>query len=158
MTLTLCLVALAIGAQSLYVGSYNVRYQNDGDAREGNGWAQRGPVLAALVSVEHPDIFGTQEVLKSQLDDLTAWLPDYDHIGVGRDDGLHGGEHEAIFYDRNRLRLLDHGDFWLSETPDRPGLGWDAACIRVCTWDTSRTGRQNGSSTSSTSTWTTSAS
>lgn len=132
--ISLCLVALAIGAQSLYVGSYNVRYQNDGDAREGNGWAQRGPVLAALVSVEHPDIFGTQEVLKSQLDDLTAWLPDYDHIGVGRDDGQHGGEHEAIFYDRNRLRLLDHGDFWLSETPDRPALGWDAACIRVCTW------------------------
>ena len=132
--ISLCLVALAIGAQSLYVGSYNVRYQNDGDAREGNGWAQRGPVLAALVSVEHPDIFGTQEVLKSQLDDLTAWLPDYDHIGVGRDDGQHGGEHEAIFYDRNRLRLLDHGDFWLSETPDRPTLGWDAACIRVCTW------------------------
>lgn len=132
--IALCLLAMAVGAQSLYVGSYNVRYQNDGDAKEGNAWTQRGPVLAALLNVEHPDIFGTQEVLKSQLDDLTAWLPDYDHIGVGRDDGLHGGEHEAIFYDRNRLRLLDHGDFWLSETPDRPTLGWDAACIRVCTW------------------------
>ena len=23
---------------------------------------------------------------------------------------------------------------WLSETPDKPGLGWDAACIRICTW------------------------
>ena len=23
---------------------------------------------------------------------------------------------------------------WLSETPDRPALGWDAACIRICTW------------------------
>ena len=26
------------------------------------------------------------------------------------------------------------GNFWLSETPDRPGLGWDAACVRICTW------------------------
>lgn len=134
LTLTLCLVALAIGAQSLYVGSYNVRYQNDGDNHEGNGWAQRGPVLAAQVKFENPDIFGAQEVLKSQLDDLLQWLPDYDYIGVGREDGIHGGEHEAIFYDRRKLRLIDHGDFWLSETPDRPGLGWDAACTRICTW------------------------
>ena len=134
LTFTLCLVALAIGAQSLYVGSYNIRNQNDGDARDGNGWPQRGPVLAAQVNYEHPDIFGTQEVLKSQLDDLLSWLPDYDYIGVGREDGVHGGEHEAIFYDRRKLRLLDHGDFWLSETPDRPGLGWDAACTRICTW------------------------
>ena len=29
---------------------------------------------------------------------------------------------------------MDHGDFWLSETPEKPGLGWDAACIRICTW------------------------
>jgi len=127
-------VALAIGAQSLYVGSYNVRYQNDGDAREGNAWARRGPVLAEQVNFEHPDIFGTQEVLKPQLDDLLRWLPDYSYIGRGREDGIHGGEHEAIFYDHHHLRLLDHGDFWLSETPDRPGLGWDAACTRICTW------------------------
>jgi len=134
LTLSLCLMALAIGAQSLYVGTYNVRYQNDGDAANGNAWAQRGPVLASQVNFEHPDIFGTQEVLKPQLDDLLEWLPGYSYIGVGREDGEHGGEHEAIFYDHVKLRLLDHGDFWLSETPERPGLGWDAACTRLCTW------------------------
>ena len=32
------------------------------------------------------------------------------------------------------FQLLDHGDFWLNETPDKPALGWDAACIRICTW------------------------
>ena len=58
----------------------------------------------------------------------------YDYIGVGREDGVHGGEHEAIFYKKDKIKLLDHGDFWLSETPDKPGLGWDAVCIRVCTW------------------------
>ena len=30
--------------------------------------------------------------------------------------------------------MLDNGTFWLSETPGKPGLGWDAACNRVCTW------------------------
>lgn len=126
--------ATTIVAQELYVASYNIRYQNDDDAKKGNGWNQRCPVICAQLNFEHPDIFGTQEVLKSQLDDLQRLLPEYDYIGVGREDGKHGGEHEAIFYDRERIRLMDHGDFWLSETPEKPGLGWDAACTRICTW------------------------
>ena len=43
-------------------------------------------------------------------------------------------EHSAIFYDTTMFDLLDHGDFWFSETPDRPGRGWDAACVRICSW------------------------
>ena len=61
-------------------------------------------------------------------------LDGYDYIGIGRDDGERGGEHEAIFYKKDQLTLLDSGNFWLSETPEKPGLGWDAACIRICTW------------------------
>ena len=69
-----------------------------------------------------------------QLIDLLKGLDGYDYIGVGRDDGGQAGEYAAIFYKKDRLRLLDHGDFWISETPDRPGLGWDAACVRICSW------------------------
>jgi endonuclease/exonuclease/phosphatase family metal-dependent hydrolase len=30
---------------------------------------------------------------------------------------------------------LNKGDFWLSETPDKPSLGWDAKCCnRICSW------------------------
>jgi endonuclease/exonuclease/phosphatase family metal-dependent hydrolase len=131
---TLTVVIMTACAQQLYVGSYNIRYQNDGDKRDGNGWTQRCPVLCNQVLFEHPDIFGAQEVLWSQIDDMLSQLQDYDYIGRGRDDGEHAGEHAAIFYDRQRLKLLDHGDFWLSETPEKPTLGWDAACIRICTW------------------------
>lgn len=130
----LLLTAISVGAQDLYVASYNIRYQNDGDTEKGNSWTQRCPVVCGQLNFEHPDIFGTQEVLKPQLDDMLRLLPDYDYIGVGREDGVHGGEHEAIFYDKQKIRLLEHGDFWLSETPDKPGLGWDAACTRICTW------------------------
>ena len=126
--------ALCAQAQALYVGSYNIRYQNQGDADAGNGWQQRLPVICGQILFEHPDIFGTQEVLESQRQDLLRQLPDYDCIGLGRDDGQHGGEHANIFFDKNKVKLLDHGDFWLSENPDRPGLGWDAACVRICTW------------------------
>ena len=58
----------------------------------------------------------------------------YEYIGLGRDDGKDKGEHSAIFYRPDTFELLDHGDFWLSETPEKPGLGWDAVCVRICTW------------------------
>ena len=91
-------------------------------------------MICGQIAFEHPDIFGTQEVLDGQLNDMLQLLPDYDYIGVGRDDGANDGEFAAIFYDKKQLRLLDYGNFWLSETPEKPTLGWDAACIRICTW------------------------
>lgn len=128
------LLCLAVQGQGLYVGTYNIRYQNQGDYKKGNGWKQRYPVVCAQINFQHPDILGTQEVLAEQLDDMKARLTDYDYIGVGRDDGKRKGEHTVIFYDRKTIRLLQQGHFWLSETPDKPGLGWDAACTRICTW------------------------
>lgn len=128
------LAAMTACAQQLFVGTYNVRYNNSDDAAEGNGWQRRSKVLCDQINFEHPDIFGTQEVLHGQLEDMRRLLDAYDYIGVGRDDGKEAGEYSAIFYDTRVLRLLDQGHFWLSETPGKPGLGWDAACTRICTW------------------------
>ena len=125
---------LQAGTQSLYVGSYNIRYQNDEDKQGGNGWQQRCPVVCDQLNFEHPDVFGAQEVLEPQLRDMLQRLDGYDYIGVGRDDGKKKGEYAAIFYDKQKLRIVDSGHFWLSETPEKPSLGWDAACIRICTW------------------------
>ncbi len=73
-------------------------------------------------------------MLVGQLRDLKQGLDGYDCIGVGRDDGKEAGEYSAIFYKEDKLKRLDYGNFWLNETPDKPALGWDAACIRICTW------------------------
>ncbi len=116
------------------VASYNLRQLNDGDTKAGNGWSRRCPVLGQLIRYHEFDIFGTQEGFKSQLEELKEELPGYDYIGVGREDGKDAGEHSAIFYRTDMFTLLDHGDFWISETPDKPGLGWDAACPRICSW------------------------
>jgi len=129
-----CIVAVMSMSAQMLVGSYNIRYKNDGDSIKGNIWEKRCQVICDQVNFMSPDILGTQEVLHRQLQDMMARLDGYDYIGVGRDDGKTAGEYAAIFYKRDRLRLLDQGNFWLSETPDRPGLGWDAACVRVCTW------------------------
>ena len=130
---TFAIVVMQLSAQML-VGSYNIRYKNDADSVNGNVWAKRCQVICDQVNFMAPDIFGAQEVLKNQLDDMLARLAGYDFIGVGRDDGKAEGEYAAIFYKTDRLRLLECGNFWLSETPDIPGLGWDAACVRICTW------------------------
>ena len=127
------IATMQLSAQML-VGTYNIRNKNDGDSIKGNVWGKRCQVICDQVNFLSPDIFGAQEVLHGQLMDMLARLDGYDYIGVGRDDGKTGGEYEPVFYKKDRLRLLDEGNFWLSETPDRPGLGWDAACVRICSW------------------------
>ena len=128
------LLSCSLSAQRLYVGTYNIRYNNPNDEKEGNAWAQRCSQLCDFINFEQPEIYGTQEVLVDQLHDLIKGLDGYGYIGVGRDDGKEKGEYAAIFYKKDQLSLLDSGNFWLSPTPERASLGWDAACIRIFTW------------------------
>ena len=128
------MTVVTAAAQPLYVGSYNIRYQNGDDNSSGNGWTSRCPVVCGQLNFEHPDVFGAQEVLEPQLRDMLRLLDGYDYIGVGRDDGKQKGEYAAIFFDKSKVHLVNSGHFWLSQTPDRPSKGWDAACIRICTW------------------------
>lgn len=116
----------------LTVATYNLRLNTPNDGP--NVWARRVEAVKALIRHHRWDLFGTQEGQPEQIADLEA-LQEYAHVGVGRDDGKDGGEHSAIFYRRSRFALLAHGDFWLSETPERPSKGWDARCCnRLASW------------------------
>ena len=112
--------------------SYNIRLstKSDGD----NWWENRKQASINMINEEKPTIFGLQEALPVQVEYLAENLPEYAYIGVGRDDGNQKGEFMAIFYRKDDVELLDGGTFWLSETPDTPSRGWDAACFRSCTW------------------------
>lgn len=116
------------------VASYNIRQQNHSDSVSGNGWGYRLPHVAGLIRFHEFDIFGTQEGFKSQLEELKALLPGYDYVGSGREDGVDKGEHSAIFYLADLFEVVDKGDFWLSETPEKPSIGWDAVLPRICSW------------------------
>lgn len=131
--LLLCSVFI-LQAESMVVATYNLRYANEGDSTNGNGWGQRYPYITQLIQFHGFDIFGTQECLYPQLQDLKAAMPGYDYIGVGRDDGKQAGEHSTIFYRTAKFEVLDHGNFWLSTITDRPNKGWDAVLPRICTW------------------------
>lgn len=117
---------------SYNIATYNIRY----DARQDtvNAWKNRAPVIQGLVLFNEIDIFGIQEGLYHQVEDLDSLLPNHTYIGVGRDDGAQKGEYSAIFYDEREFEVLESETFWLSETPDKPSKSWDASLPRICTW------------------------
>lgn len=129
----LCTVC-TVYAQKLTVASYNIRVENANDEKQGDGWKQRYPIVCQLIKFNDFEIFGAQEVREGQLADMLSELPEYAYVGVGRNDGLKSGEYSPVFYKKDKFKLLKEGTFWLSETPDAPSLGWDAAYPRVCSW------------------------
>ena len=131
--LLLCVFSPLLG-QDLKVASYNLRYANKQDSIAGNGWGQRLPVICNIVKFHDFDIWGAQEVLDSQLNELLSGLPDYQYIGVGREDGKKAGEYAPIFFKKDRFKVLKSGHFWLSEDTTSPNKGWDAVLPRICTW------------------------
>lgn len=130
-------------APSIKTMTYNIRYDNPDDGV--NRWDNRKERVANLIRFHAPEVVGLQEALHHQLTWLEEHLPGYAWIGVGRTDGKEEGEFSPIFYDENRVSLLQHDTFWLSDTPDEPSTGWDAALPRIVTWGKFRqkeTGRE----------------
>ncbi len=119
---------------SFDVMSYNIRLNSQSDIPGGNGWDDRKDWLTSLVRYHEPAIFGLQEVLLGQLEFIQEKFPDYTFSGLGRDDGIKGGEFSPIFYDNKMFELIDEGTFWLSETPEVPSKGWDADINRIVSW------------------------
>ena len=117
---------------TLKVMSYNIRL---GSANDGtNSWGLRYPATAEMIEDQMPDIFGVQEALASQIRFIEDNFVNYKSVGVGREDGKKDGEHMSIFWNKKTVSLLKWGTFWLSETPEKPSMGWDAACKRTATW------------------------
>jgi len=121
-----------IFAQNLEVMTYNIRYANENDGE--NSWSKRKDHLANQIKFYEPDIFGVQEGLLEQMDYLKENLHKYNYVGVGREDGKNKGEFSALFYDTDQFKVLKEDTFWLSETPEKISVGWDAALPRICTF------------------------
>ena len=99
--------------EKMNVMSYNIRYDNSGD--KDNQWKFRRDFAADLVKFYEADVFGAQEVLNNQLNDLLNRLPEYAYVGVGREDGKTKGEYAPIFYRKDRFSVEKSGNFWLAE-------------------------------------------
>ncbi|MBF4472918.1 endonuclease/exonuclease/phosphatase family protein [Flavobacterium sp. HJJ] len=129
--LVLLIWVFQINAQNIKMMTYNVRLDLASD-RE-NDWTHRKDFFTAQIQFYDPDIFGVQEALPNQVNDIAAALRQYNFAGIGRD-GVEKGESSNIFYKHERFKMLSSNTFWLSETPNEISKGWDAAYARVCTY------------------------
>ena len=113
--------------------SVNVRNMRSKDGE--NAWELRRDPLFALLRREQPDIIGTQEAYFPQVEQIQEALPEYDYIGVGREDGEREGETCALYFLRDRFQVEEQGSFWFSETPEIPGSRHETCYhARICTW------------------------
>ncbi len=113
------------------VMSFNIRCLNVGT----DSWEDRIGIVSQTILNSEADSIGVQEATPEWMKTLDTTVAEkYAHVGVGRDDGDNEGEYSAIFYLKDKYELIDSGTFWLSETPEKPSKGWDAACNRICTW------------------------
>lgn len=129
--LPVLMMVLGLNAQKSIM-TYNIRYNNPGDKE--NWWENRKQDVATLIQYYQPDILGIQEGLHDQVKYLDNALEKYAFVGVGRDDGKEKGEYTAIFFNNQNLELLKTKTYWLSETPDRVSVGWDASMERIVTY------------------------
>ena len=123
---------------AIKVASYNIRLSGkNGSADRGtpNAWVERKEDLVKLIKKLDLDVFGLQEVCPDQASFLKENLTEYEFIGDHRNADRKTGEASPVCYRKSRFESIGKGTFWLSETPDTPGLkGWGAAFPRVCSY------------------------
>jgi endonuclease/exonuclease/phosphatase family metal-dependent hydrolase len=121
------------GGLTVHVTSFNIRYGTADDG--GNAWPHRKELVYDVIRGQDSDFVGLQEALRFQINAIRESVPDYDEVGVGRDDGKEAGEYSAILYKSDRWRAEDSGTLWLSDTPDVPGsMTWGNEITRIATW------------------------
>ncbi|WP_250876533.1 endonuclease/exonuclease/phosphatase family protein [Luteibacter anthropi] len=128
----LATLALPVAAADLKVMSFNVRTITGPDGP--NRWEMRRDLFADTIRRIDPDVIGTQELGQAQGDDTVARLPGYTWFGRDRYGG-HKDEHMGIFYRKDRLKVIESGDFWLSDTPDKvASITWGNIFPRMVNW------------------------
>jgi endonuclease/exonuclease/phosphatase family metal-dependent hydrolase len=126
------LVVSASAAETLRVMTFNVRYPAKSDGPD--VWELRRDLLVDTIRRNKPDIFGTQELFQFQGQYIVENLSDYVWFGRSRR-GNQEDEHMGVFYREDRLKLIESGDYWLSETPEEPGsMSWNVSLPRMVTW------------------------
>lgn len=125
------IVTNILSGQDLTVMTYNIRLDVsvDGD----NAWSYRKDVLIDQIRAYEPLVIGVQEARPNQVAYMDHRLEGYSYTGQGRDGGVKG-EHSAIFYNHTKIEIINEGTFWLSDTPNIPSKGWDAAFPRICSY------------------------
>ena len=129
-------VTARAATEKIRIMSYNIPMGNilvtDGNGR--NTWENRCAVIHQYLNDVAPDLLGMQEPVRQELCDILRGIPNYAMVGTGRNDGKESGEYTAIIYRTDRFRVLDTGNYWLTETPDVHSKVEGSSHYRIATW------------------------
>jgi endonuclease/exonuclease/phosphatase family metal-dependent hydrolase len=135
----LYMLQLQLSAGSFQIVTYNIRR----DGREvvpTHSWELRRPYITHFInSIEHPAIFGLQEAVRRQIEDIAQACPDYGWIGSGRGKvwfnlGLAKNEYNPIFYKKSDFTLLSSGTFSINKPSLIIKRRREGGLPRICTW------------------------
>lgn len=119
-------------AGELRVMTFNVRgsFHPDGN----NAWGKRAPLNVDVIRRWKPDLIGFQEFQRGNRATYEKELPGYEsRLGPKYQNGKPHA-FNAIFWDAERLELVDSGGFWLSRTPEKFSRSWTTSQIRSANW------------------------
>ncbi len=132
------LVAIALApsvfADGLSIASWNIKTIEVKRVYQVDEWSDRVPHTVEFIEMMDNDVIGMQEATFIQIDSLLNRMPQYRYVGLASRDGKKSGNYNPIFYKHEKLDLVESHTFWLSETPNKPSMGWDTDSKRVCTW------------------------
>lgn len=120
--------------RTIRIASFNNQADLSQDHRY---WKEHAPRVKKLIEDRQWDVVGMQEPFWFQVQDMEQMFPDYAWVGNSTDGKIEDGHwhYNPIFYRKDRLKLLDWGSFWFSETPELPASkSWDAHTSRFCVW------------------------
>lgn len=125
--------SLRLDGYLIRVMSFNVR-GSFRDEETPNAWESRAALNVETIRRCSPDVIGFQELQSGNLDTYEESLPRYDRVPGPRYGNGARPSFNSIFFDRERLRLLDSGGFWLSETPGNYSSNWESKVVRSANW------------------------
>jgi len=112
--------------------SSNIRFDNPADGR--HSWDSRKHLLWDVLNSYAPDILGSQEARRPQLQDFSKGLQEIEMISRHRE-WIDERMYPCIFVNPRTIDVLDSGDIWLSETPQAAGSkSFESAFPRLATW------------------------
>ena len=121
-------------AEGLSIASWNIKTIEVKRVYQVEEWNERVPYTVEFIEMMDNDVIGMQEATLIQIDSMLNRMPQYRYVGKASRDGKKSGNYNPIFYKHEKLDLVDSRTFWLSETPNKPSMGWDTDSKRVCTW------------------------
>jgi endonuclease/exonuclease/phosphatase family metal-dependent hydrolase len=130
---SLPLAVAGSGTFTFRVCQYNIHFDYEDDGPE-HRWVKRRDLCSGLLLGSGASVACIQEDKPDQVEDLKQRMPGWEFVGRGRNQNG-TGERTCVCFKTDTWKCVEHGDFWLSDTPDVPASNtWGSQYCHKATW------------------------